>query len=621
MKKKETDKHMPRTSPEVAAGSLEMYGQIMDSIREVLWIVSPDWRIVHYISPAYERVWGRSCESLYQDPMSWMESVLEEDTEKVIADIERRSGGYLDNPVFPDYRIRQPNGTIRWISTRVYPVLDDKGDTSRIVGLAEDITAQKEIQEALRRERDLTGSLMETSPVGITVVSTDGQIIFANRRAEEILGLEKEKIKKRSYNAPEWKITDFDGKPFPDENLPFVRVRNKLKPVFDVRHAIRWPDGRIVNLSINAAPIMDDHGIFQGMVASIEDISDRIRGENALRESEERFRNIVQSSPMGMHMYRLEPGDRLVFTGANPAADTILGVDNSMFVGKTIEEAFPPLADTEVPEAYRKVCSEGEPWYSEQINYQHGKISGAFEVHAFQTAPNTMAVMFLDITTRLQAEEHIKESLAVKETLLKEIHHRVKNNLQVISGLLDLQTHHVVEEKYRKVFKESQNRVLAMALIHQELYRDEDMANINFGEFLRKLVQTLINSYTVKQDVIKVEYDLEDISMVIDTAIPCGLIINELVTNSLKHAFPEGQMGTIRITFKTIGERNYELAVEDDGIGLPENVDIKKTKTLGLQLVTTLGEQLHTDVVVGREKGTSFTFRFQEYREAGTFLH
>jgi PAS domain S-box-containing protein len=142
----------------------------------------------------------------------------------------------------------------------------------------------------------------------------------------------------------------------------------------------------------------------------IRDISDKKRVDEALRESEEKFRSVIQASPMGVFMYSLAPDGRLVFIGANPAADRILGVDNSQFVGKTIEEAFPPLAETEIPDRYREAASQGTPWHTSRVNYEDDQIAGAYEVDAFQTSPGRMAVMFLDITNRLRAEEALRES-------------------------------------------------------------------------------------------------------------------------------------------------------------------------------------------------------------------
>ncbi len=266
--------------------------------------------------------------------------------------------------------------------------------------------ARRRAEEALRHEKALLDRVMETSPVGITVVDAAGQIIFANLRATQILGLTKTEINQRMYNAPDWRITDYDGGPFPEERLPFVQVTRTRQPVFAVRHAIEWPDGRRVLLAINAAPYFTEAGEFEGMIATVEDITAQIQAETALRDSEARFRNVFEASPMGMHMYRLEADDRLVFIGANPAANRILGVQNQQFVGKTLEEAFPALTATEVPLRYRQAAA-GIPWQTSQITYDENGIAGAFEVYAFQTSSGCMVAMFLDVTDRKRSEEKI----------------------------------------------------------------------------------------------------------------------------------------------------------------------------------------------------------------------
>jgi PAS domain S-box-containing protein len=251
---------------------------------------------------------------------------------------------------------------------------------------------------------DLLTSIMETSPVGIVFVNANGHIVFANKKAEAILGLTRSEIFNRSYDDLKWKVTDFNGGPFPNHELSFHRVMETKQPVTNVRHAIEWPNGKRVLLSINAAPLFDADRTILGMVASLDDITERVQANEKLRACDLRFRNIVESSPMGIHMYELDADDRLVFVGANQAADEILGVDNEQFVGKTIEEAFPPAVETEIPYRYRRAAEAGEHWKTESIDYHHGKIRGAYEVHAFQTAPRQMAALFLDITNRKQAE-------------------------------------------------------------------------------------------------------------------------------------------------------------------------------------------------------------------------
>lgn len=252
--------------------------------------------------------------------------------------------------------------------------------------------------------------VMEASPAGIVVLDTSGRVAFANRSAEEILGLTRSEISVRTYNDPMWRITAIDGIHVPDEQLPFARVRATRAPVRDVRHAVQRSDGRRVLLSINAVPMLDAEGEVSGIVATVEDITQRLRAEQALSDSEERFRNVIQSLPMGVHLYRLDPDGRLVFEGANPTADHLLGVSNAEFIGKTIEEAFPPLTRTEVPDRYRQAARDGTLWHTEQVDYEDDRIRGAFEVHAFQTSPGRMAAVFQEITARLRAERALAES-------------------------------------------------------------------------------------------------------------------------------------------------------------------------------------------------------------------
>ncbi|MBN1887517.1 MAG: PAS domain S-box protein [Thermoflexales bacterium] len=213
-----------------------------------------------------------------------------------------------------------------------------------------------------------------------------------------------------------------------------------------------------------------------------------------------------------------------------------------------------------------------------------------------------------DVTDRKQAEEALKHSLQEKEMLLKEIHHRVKNNLQIISSLLSLQTEYIQDEKTLDLFKESQNRIRSMALLHEKLYQSKDLALIDFRDYLSSLIAHIFRSYATKA-TIRVGMDIDEIYLNIDTAIPCGLIVNELVANALKYAFPRGQKGEVDVQFHRDGD-DYALAISDNGVGLPEALDVRNTQSLGLQLVHLLTEELDGTLEVKREPGTTFTLSF-----------
>jgi two-component sensor histidine kinase/ActR/RegA family two-component response regulator len=216
-----------------------------------------------------------------------------------------------------------------------------------------------------------------------------------------------------------------------------------------------------------------------------------------------------------------------------------------------------------------------------------------------------------DITEQKIAEDALAKSLDEKKMLLKEIHHRVKNNLMIISSLLNLQSHYIKDKDARDVFKESQNRAKSMAMIHERLYRSTDLKNIDFGDYIMSLTTDLYHTMVLDPDRIKLDIDVEDLKIDINNMVPLGLIVNELITNSMKYAFPNHKSGYIKIQLYRENEK-ITLVVSDNGIGLPEDVDYRKTNTLGLQLVKSLTEQINGEIRLDKSQGTSFTIIFEE---------
>ncbi len=219
-----------------------------------------------------------------------------------------------------------------------------------------------------------------------------------------------------------------------------------------------------------------------------------------------------------------------------------------------------------------------------------------------------------DITERKRAEEALKASLREKEVLLKEIHHRVKNNMQVISSLLSLQARHLDDPRAIGMFKDSQHRIRSMALVHEKLYQSKDLSKIDFGQYLQNLVVYLVHSYQVDSGRVRMKIDVGDAALDINTAIPCGLIVNELVTNAIKHAFPGGRKGEVRVSLRPGPDGRFALTVGDNGVGMPKGVDFHKTDTLGMQLVTMLVSQLDGTITLIKKQGTAFRISFRELK-------
>jgi PAS domain S-box-containing protein len=254
------------------------------------------------------------------------------------------------------------------------------------------------------RERERLIEIMESTTDGVSTSTPDGRLLYMNRAGKRLLGLAEDAdvstMRVREFHTPQ------AAKAVVEVGIPEAVEKGSYSHETSVLHI----DGTEIPVSQVILSHKLPDGTLEYLSTIVRDITDRNDVEIALAESEEKFRTIIQASPMGVHMYELEPDGRLMFIGANPAADELLRVDNSQFMGKTIEEAFPSLVDSEVPDRYRRAASDGTPWRTSQINYKDEQIAGAFEVQAFQTSPNRMAAMFLDITNRLQAVEALRVS-------------------------------------------------------------------------------------------------------------------------------------------------------------------------------------------------------------------
>ena len=221
-----------------------------------------------------------------------------------------------------------------------------------------------------------------------------------------------------------------------------------------------------------------------------------------------------------------------------------------------------------------------------------------------------LTVILRDVSETRGVERTLRAALREKEILLREVHHRVKNNLQVVSSLLSLQSRATRDEEVRRAFEESQNRIQSMALIHEQLYESVDFADVDFPEYIRQLSQRLFRSYQIRPGKVTLETSVGDVRLGVDVAVPCALIVNELLSNSLKYAFPNDASGVISIGVETMPDGSIVLAVADNGVGLPPEVGFWSTKTLGLRLVRSLVRQLDGEIELSGPPGTALRIRF-----------
>jgi PAS domain S-box-containing protein len=342
------------------------------------------------------------------------------------------------------------------------------------------------------------------------------------------------------------------------------------------------------------------------VLSAIVDISLRKR-------LEERFRRVVEAAPNAMVM--IGPGGQIEMVNAQ--AERVFGYERTEMLGQSIEFLVPERFRSHHPALRTAFFSDphSRPMGAGRDLYGLKKDGSEFPVeiglNPIETEEGEMVLSaIVDISDRKQKEERIQAALKEKDTLLGEIHHRVKNNLQVVHSLLDLQSDLVTDEKILGILRESQNRIRSMALIHQTLYESKDFVQVDFSNFLETLAPTLISSYGVDSDRVTLSIDAVEVLLPINAAIPCGLVVNELISNALKHAFRDGRTGTISIELAPEPDGRAMLSVSDDGVGIPPDLNLAQSTTLGLQLVTLLTDQLGGELEIRRANPTRFILRF-----------
>ncbi len=451
--------------------SEEKFRQLAENTESAFWITEPSTRKVIYVSPAFEKIWGRERSFIYNSIQTWQAAIHPEDRERIVTLNPQQMYSGSDE----QYRIVRPNGEVRWVRDRAFPIYNEQGEVYRLAGIAEDITERKQAAEALSRSEERFRSLVETSSDFVWELDENRIFTYASPQVFSIWGYQPEELLGKS---------PFDLMTHQEAE----RVKGIFEEYFNGRKSFQSIENTCVHQKGHSV-VMETSGV------PIFDSANRFRG------------------------YR--------------------GMDR-------------------------------------------------------------------DITERKLAEDKIKASLQEKETLLKEIHHRVKNNLQIISSLLRLQSRHIEDQQAIELVSESQNRVRSMALVHEQLYQSSNLAEVDLQKYIQTLTSNLLRSYSINSCRVHLTIDVEPIALGVDLAIPCGLIINELISNCLKYAFPEHRKGEIRVSLHRKGKKSFILTIRDDGIGLPENLDLHSTDTLGLQLVHRLTKQLGGIVELNCDQGTEF---------------
>lgn len=526
-------------------------------------------------------------------------------------------------------RYLRHDGSPVWINLNVSLLRNSAGEPEWLLGAVRDISDRKQAEAALRqlnleleqlvqqRTQELSQTvaalrvseerfraIFEQSTVGIAGMDLAQQFIFCNQYFCNLVGYSLEELQARTLMD----ITHPDDQA---QDQDYVRALiHQAINTFSLEKRYIHKDGHTVWVAVSGSLQHDVDGKPSFFLAAASDISDRKQVETALRDSEMRYRAIVEDQTE--LICRFLPNGMLTFV--NQAYCRYFGQPAEAL----LNQPFLPL-----------MLPEDQAWVLEDIaslsidkpfiSHEHQVVLPLGEIRWHQWTNRAIfddqgeiieyQAVGQDVTDRRLAAEEVKNSLAEKEVLLKEIHHRVKNNLQMVSSLLSLQANSIQDPKALEPFTDSQRRIKAIALLHEKLYRSKNLAQINFDEYVRGLAGDLFRASTLVSAV-ALTVEIDKIELAVDTAIPCGLIINELVSNAIKYAFPNHRAGEIRIQFSACAPDRYLLSVEDNGVGLPASVNFHSTTSLGLQLVRALTHKLRGTLELERNGGTRFHITF-----------
>lgn len=611
---------------------------VIDGMADPMVALDLQGRIVDLNSAAQKMMGLDASEAvgeLAEDALSRWPNLLE----KFKDDFDSRDAVYLDE-----------SGQKRYFDLSISPLRSRSGDNVGRLIVLRDITKRKLAEEELQERDGLLSCVADashqllTSPEFESGIHRAFQIIGRAEDIDRIYMTEgQETGQPQMVPSFEWSVQDEIGDEIKDQklsrreyisiwhdalsrgeviscsakDLPLAKKDLLTSEICSVLIIPITIEGRFWGLigfeDCSKERIWDDWeiSILSSFAASVGYVLSHKRANDELAKSERRYKELAELLPQPV--FETDAFGRVTFVnrrafeyfGYGPedielgfiVTDVVAPEERQRAIANTLKL----LAGEKVPDYEYTAQRKDKSTFSVLVNsspiMQEDKVMG-------------LRGVVTDITDRKKAEEMLKASLLEKEVLLKEIHHRVKNNLQVVSSLLSLQSGYVMDYQAREGFKESQNRIRSMALVHEKLYKSEDLSRINFSEYIESIANHLRRSYAMNCRSVKLNLDVDDVSLDIDSAIPCGLIVNELISNCLKHAFPHGKEGDVFLSLHSINGE-IDLVVRDNGVGLPRDMDLRKTKSLGITLVSTLVKQLKGTLEMRSESGTEFKIKFK----------
>ena len=539
--------------------------------------------------------------------------------------------------------LRKKDGTPFIGSVSAVAVKDKLGKIKYYDGIIDDIAERKKAEAALRESEERYKILFECSLDCVYIHDFEGNFLDANGAALTLLGYGKDEIRSLSFAS----LLSPDQIPLAFQTMKEIKETGQQKA--SVEYRARRKDGEYVDIETQASVIYRS-----GKPYAIEGVARDITGSKRSEKLRNAIYEISEAASSAINLHELFHFIHGVVTELIPTKNFYIALydsENGILSFPYFRDEFdPPPPPKKLGKGLTEyVLRRGEPLLSSPERFAELQKNGEVELVGtpavdwlgvpLKTGDKTIGIMVVQnyaestrfrddhknilmfvssqaamAIERKRAEERLKASLAEKEVLLREVHHRVKNNMQIMSSLLNLQTNEIKDPAAVELLKECQSRIRAMALVHEKLYLSKDLANIDFSQYLQSLTLHLFQSYQIHPHSIKLTMNMEKIFLDINMAIPCGLIVNELVSNALEHAFPDGRTGEIRVElFHAEGDKNC-LVVSDNGVGFPESLDFRNMETLGMQIVDMLVDQLDGRIELDRSQGTSFKIVFEEQK-------
>jgi PAS domain S-box-containing protein len=504
-----------------------------------------------------------------------------------------------------EHRLRSKSGEWIWILARGKVVdCDQTGRAVRLVGVGLDITGRKSMEKTLKDSEEKFRTLFEQSQQPVAIVTLDGQFVEVNQSFLELVGYARKDLAQLRFADL---CTD------PSAGAPWEQEADDRGYVSNVEWNAHTKSGELRNCILSATFMRTQGEIVQCQVAC-QDVTELKRAQVALLETVASLNALLDATPDVVYFKDAKANFKIV----NKAFEKVVGLDREQILGK--KTALPFAANVAEQESLYddQVLRDRKAMRIEEVigNEQEG--GQFFETVKFPVLDHRgevigLGAMARDITARKTIQRQLEESLAEKEVLIGEIHHRVKNNLQVMSSLLDMQAGRITDKRSKAILKDAENRIWSMALAHEKLFRSKNLARIRVRDYLEDLVLDIVYSHGNVANLVRPVLDIDDVSLEIDTLIPLGLIANELVSNALRHTFPAGTAGEIRVSLRSTDVEAFALSVTDNGEAMIEDTSaIGLNQPFGLHLVELLLKQLRGQMRRDTTEGTGFHIVFRK---------